>query len=140
MDGQQRGRAAAFGEDLADAVAGRLGRDHGDVDVGGRLDGLEVDVEAVGEHQRLAAREVRRDGGGIERGLAGVGGHDHDDVGPGGGAVGRDDLEAVLLGLGARAAGFGQADLHGDAAVAQVEGVGVALRAVAEDGDLLARG
>jgi hypothetical protein len=135
---QQSGCAAAFGEDFADAVAGRFGRDHGDINVARRLDSLEVDVESVGEHERLAAREVRRDGGGIERGLAGVGGDDHDDVGPGGSAVGGDGIEAMLLGAGARAAGFRKAHLHGDAAVAQVEGVGVPLRAVAEDGDLLA--
>ena len=54
MDGDQRRHADAFGEQLAHAVAGRLGRDHGDVDVRRRRDLAEVDVEAVGEHQRLA--------------------------------------------------------------------------------------
>ena len=38
---------------------GRLGRDHRHVDARGRLDGAEADVEAVGEHQRLAGLQVR---------------------------------------------------------------------------------
>ena len=37
FNGDQRGRAAAFGKDFADAMAGSFGRDHGDVDTRGRL-------------------------------------------------------------------------------------------------------
>ena len=36
-DGNERGNAGTFGEDFADAMAGSLGGDHGDVDIGGRL-------------------------------------------------------------------------------------------------------
>ena len=53
LDGDERGDTAAFGEDLADAVAGALGSDEGDVDRVGRADGAEADVEAVREHQGL---------------------------------------------------------------------------------------
>ena len=54
MDGDEAGHAAALDEDLADAMAGSLGRGHAHVDAGGGHDGLEVDVEAVGEHEQLA--------------------------------------------------------------------------------------
>ncbi len=50
FDGEKGGRAAAFGEYLANAMAGRFGRDHGDIDVGGCLDGAEANVESVREH------------------------------------------------------------------------------------------
>ena len=39
LDGEKCGRAAAFGENFADAMAGRFRRDHGDVHRLGRLDG-----------------------------------------------------------------------------------------------------
>ena len=61
MHSYQRGHAHAFGEQFAHTVAGRFRRDHGDVDIRGRLDLTEVDVEAVGEHEGLARREVRRE-------------------------------------------------------------------------------
>ena len=54
VDGDEAGDAAALGEDFADAMAGGLGRGHADVDARGGNDGLEVDVEAVGEHEQLA--------------------------------------------------------------------------------------
>ena len=40
MDRQQRRRAAAFDEHFADAVPGRFGRDHGDVHVFRRMNGV----------------------------------------------------------------------------------------------------
>src|SRR6478752_1312524 len=49
-----------------------------------------------------------------------------------------DVTEALGLGLGLALAALGEADAHVDAGVAKVEGVGVALAAVADDGDLLA--
>ena len=66
MDGDQRGNAHAFGEQFADAMAGRFGRDHGHVDVGGRGDLPEMNIEAVREHQGLARRQVRRDVAGVK--------------------------------------------------------------------------
>jgi len=47
MDGDKPRHAAAFDEDLADAMSGRLGRGHAHVDARGGNDGLEVDIEAV---------------------------------------------------------------------------------------------
>ena len=48
------------------------------------------------------------------------------------------DLQAGLLDLGPGSAALAQADHDLDAAVVQVLGVRMALRAVADDGDLLA--
>ena len=74
LDRDEGRRAAALEEDLAHPVAGGLRCDQGNVDVGRRLDGLEADVEPVGEHQHLPGAEVRRDLLGIDAGLGGVGG------------------------------------------------------------------
>ena len=52
---------------------------------GGRLDLAEVDVEAVGEHQRLAGGQVRRDVLVVEVALDMIGDQDHDHVGGFGG-------------------------------------------------------
>ena len=134
----RRGDAAAFGEDLADAVAGGLGGDERDVDVGGRGDGAEADVEAVREHEGLAGGEVGLDVGVVDLGGGLVGREVHDDVGPlGDFGDGADDEAgfAGLLGVGGVGA---EAYADVDAGVLEVEGVGVALRAVADDGDFFA--
>ena len=62
-------------------MAGALGRDHAHVDVVGRHDAPEPDVEAVGEHQQLPGAQVRRDLGVVDRLLDRVRDRDHDDVG-----------------------------------------------------------
>ena len=58
LHADQAGHALALQVLAADGVAGALGGDHDDVHVGGRHDGLEVDVEAVGEGQGLALGHV----------------------------------------------------------------------------------
>ena len=85
MDRDQAGHAAAaliFG---AHGVAGALGRDHQHVEIGARLDQVEMDVEAVGEQQRGALLHVGREVGAIDVGLQFVRRQHHDDVGPFGG-------------------------------------------------------
>ncbi len=57
MDGDEPGDTAALSEDLADAMSGSLGRGHTHVDVCGGNDGLEVNVESMGEEQQLARVE-----------------------------------------------------------------------------------
>ena len=81
MDRDQRRNADAFGEQFAHAMARRLGRDHGNIDVGGRRDLPEVNIEAVGEHQGLAGGEVRRDVARVEVALHVIGNQDHHHVG-----------------------------------------------------------
>ena len=75
----------------------------------------------------------------VDLGLGLVGDEHHDDVGLLRGVVHAHDLEAGLLGLlgGRGALAQAHADVH--AGVHEVEGVGVALGAIADDGDLLAR-
>jgi hypothetical protein len=93
----------------------------------------------VGEHQHLAGGEVRRDLGLVEAGLHVSGAsimmtsaHCR------GLATESTTVRPAAFGLGAATCCPREADAHLDAALAQVEGVGVALRAVADDRDLLA--
>src|SRR5699024_538711 len=138
LDGDDVRDAAAGDELAAHGVAGRLRSDQQHVDTLGSLDVAEADIEAVGEGERLALAEVRLDGLGVDLPLVLVGGEDHDQIRPlghlGDGAHG----QALLLGLRGGLRALPQADPDLDAAVAQVQRVGVALGAEADDGDLLA--
>ena len=82
-------------------MAGPLGGDHRDGDVGGRLDQVEVDVEPVTEEQRVAVLQVGLDLVLEDVGLSGVGRKQHDDVGPLGDLGRGVDVQALLLDLGA---------------------------------------
>jgi hypothetical protein len=118
---------------------GTLRRHHADVDVGARLDQVEVHVEAVREHQRRAVLHVVAQVVAVDVGLQLVGGEHHDDVGPLGGLGHLHHLELLLLGLGDAGRALAQRDRHVLAAgVAQVQRVRVPLAAVADDGHLLA--
>ena len=75
---------------------------------------------------------------GVDVALVLVGREDDDDVGPRRGIGDALDLEAGLLGLGRRLRVLLEADDDLDTRVAEVLRVRVALRAVADDGDLLA--
>ena len=119
-------------------MAGALGRHHEHVEIGARLDQLEMDVEAMGEGQRRALLHMLGEVLGIELRLQLVGRQHHDDVGPFRRLLGRHHLDAGGLRLldGGRA--FAQRDPHLlDAAVLQIEGMGMALAAIADDDDLL---
>src|SRR5450759_1512010 len=135
VDGDEGGHAHAFGVEFADAVAGGFGRDHGDIDIGGGSDLAEVDVEAVGEHECLARGHVGGDLAVVEIGLDVIRDEDHDHIRGFRGLGGGEDLEAGGFGLGDALAAGGEADDDLDAGIAEVEGVGVALAAVADDGD-----
>ena len=94
-------------------------------------------VEAVGEEQRRALLHV---GGKIvlvDIGLKFVGRHHHHGVGPFCRFGSRHHLEARGLRLLCAGAGTGRDDDLLHAAIAHIERVGVALRAEADDGDLL---
>src|SRR5579862_2334135 len=137
FDGEKAWGAATFGEDFTDTVAGSFGSDHGDVNGGGRLDGAETDVEAVGEHERFAGLKIGRNGLVVELLLLGVRNEDHDDIGPGRGFGGTLYDQTVFFGLGARGAAVVEADADVAAGIAEIKRVSVALRAVAEDRNLL---
>ena len=100
LHGEERRHAAALDVDRSDQVAGALGGDHADVDAGRRVDALEVDVEAVGEHEQRAGAEVGRDLGVVDGLLLGVGDQDHDRVGAGHGLGHGGHAEARLGGQG----------------------------------------
>ena len=74
----------------------------------------------------------------VDRRLRGVGRQDGDHVRPGGGVGTGDHGEPLGFGAAARAASGMERDPHLDPAVPKVQRVGVALRAVTEDRDLLA--
>ncbi|SKW58265.1 Uncharacterised protein [Mycobacteroides abscessus subsp. abscessus] len=117
-------------------MAGALRGDHGNGDVGRRLDQTEVDVQAVSEEQRIAVLEVRLDLVLEDLGLRSVGREDHDDVGPLGDLFGGIDLQPLLGDLLARLGALTQADLHLNAGVAQAQRVRVPLAAVPDNADL----
>jgi hypothetical protein len=98
----------------------------------------EVDVEAVSEGQRRALLDVGRDLIAIERRLMLVGGQDHDHIGVGYGFGDRLDGQTGVGGLGRRDRTRTQRHGDGDARFLEVVGVGVALRAITDDGHLLA--
>jgi hypothetical protein len=91
----------------------------------------------VREHQRLARLHVGLDLGVVDLGGGLVGREVHDDVGPlGDVGDGEPTTRPASSAFFAGRAGA-QADADLDAGVLEVERVGVALRAVADDGDFL---
>ena len=78
-------------------MARSFGRDHEDINVGRRLDELEMDVEAVAEGQVLALGQIRRYFGLINFRAHLVGHQHHNDVGALG-CVGCVEHRQTLLG------------------------------------------
>ena len=138
LHGDQAGHALARHVLAADGVAGALRGGHEHVDPGGGHDALVADVEAVGEGDGLALGEIRRDIGLVHVGLVLVVDQDHDHVGLPGGLRDGQDLEAVLFRDGPALAALAEPDDHVAAGIPEVQRVGVALRAVADDRDGLA--
>ena len=79
-------------------MSGALGGDHDDVNVRGRNDLAEVNVEAVGESQSFAGGQIRLDVLVVDVGLAFIRSEVHDDVSFLGHLSDGDGLEVVLLG------------------------------------------
>ena len=130
------GAALIFG---AHRVARALRRDHEDVEVGTRFDQLEVDVETVRERQRRTFFEVGGQVIAVQRGLSFVRRQHHDDIGPGGCVCRAEYLETFVFRLPGAAGAFAERDGDFlDAAVAEIEGMGMALAAVADNGHFLA--
>src|SRR6266853_5139649 len=139
MDREQARHAGAALIFRAHRVAGPLGGDHQHVDVGARLDEVEMHVEAVGEQQRGAVLQVGVQVITVDVALQFVGREHHDHVGPFGGFRHFEHLERLALRLldALRARAQRHRDFL-DAGIAQVTRMGVALAAIAVDGDLLA--
>ncbi len=96
-------------------------------------------VEAMREHQRRAVLHVVVQMIAVDVALQFVGGQHHHEVGPFGGLGDFHHLEACGLGLlgGGRALAQRDRDVL-DAGILQVQRVGMALAAIADDADLLA--
>jgi hypothetical protein len=123
----------------AHGVARPLRRDHHDVEIGARFDQVEMHVEAVRKHQRRAVFHVGDEMIAIDVGLQFVGREHHHHVGPLGGLGDFHHLELLAFGLldALRALAQRHRDLL-DAGVAHIERMGMALAAIADDGDFLA--
>jgi hypothetical protein len=133
VNGDECRNPGALGVGAPHQVTGALGGDHQHVDVGGRGDGIEVDVEAVGEHERLAGPQVRLDVRLVDARHVLVGDQQHDHVGPFGGLADVHHGEPGVLGLGAAGGPGTEPDHHLDTRFPQVVGMGVTLAAVADD-------
>ncbi len=117
-------------------MARTFGSNHHDVEIGARVNLVVVDVEAVSEGQRRAFFQVGLDVAVVGARHQFIGDQDHHEVGCFDCIGDFLDVEASLLGLVPRCAAFTQTDADLDARVLQVVGVGVTLRAVADDRDL----
>ena len=137
FDRYEHGYALARLIFAADGVAGSLRGDHDDVDVLGRLDAAEVDIEAVGKRECLAFREVRFDALLIELRLLFIVDEDHDEVGILGCVCRGHDGNALRFRLCPALAAFVEAYDDLDAGFHQVERVRVTLRTVTDDRNCL---
>ena len=135
VDGEEGGNAAHFRRLAQNQVAGALGCNHDHVDVGRRHDLVEVDIEAVGEHQHITGLEAGSDLLAVGLRLGMVRRQNHDHVGGLGGLVDGHDREPGGFSFFPAGAGLTQADDDLDARFVQIQRVGVALAAVADDGD-----
>ena len=91
----------------------------------------------MGEEQRLPRRQVRLDRFRVEAALCGVGHEHHDHVRLGAGGRRIHHPQSLCLCLRHAQRGRLQSDPNVDAGVAQVESVGMTLRAEAQHGHLL---
>jgi hypothetical protein len=114
-------------------VTGALRGDHQHVEVGARLDEVEVDIEPVGEHERGTLFHIGRKLIAVDLGLQFIGRQHHHDIRPFGGSGDLHHLDAFGLRLfgGSRARPERDRDLF-HAAVAHIENMRVALAAVAD--------
>src|SRR5213080_2851619 len=135
-DGEQRGDAVPLGEEVAHHVAGSLGRDHRHVHVRRRHHLVEVDVEAMGEHEHLAPAEPALDLALEHLTLALVGQQDHNHARLLGGLVDGRHAQPVLLGLRPALRALVEPDHDVLTGVLEIQRVGVPLAAVADDRDL----
>ena len=118
-------------------MARALGRDHDHIDILRRLDQTEGDVEAVGKRQCLAGCQVRLDFRFIDCFLLFIGNQHHDDICHFCGIRNTHDFQTLFTGLVGGLRSFIQTDNHVHTGVLQVQGMGMPLGAIANDGDFL---
>ena len=132
MDSDQARHAKAPFEHDAHPVTRGFRGDHYDVDALGRDDLFIEDREAVGKQQGHARFEVRFDIFTVDLRLGCVGQAERNQVGPLDGLCVGQYFEPGFLGLLLAAAAFVQTDDDVEAAVLQVQRMGVALRSVTQ--------
>src|SRR5258708_19925605 len=116
-------------------MAGTLRRDHDHVHIFRRLDGLEVNREAMREAENFAFVQMRLDGRFVEFGLGLVRRENLYPVGAFGGFGGSDHGHSIGARLLGRAALGIKADDDVVSAIAEVLRLGVSLRALSENGN-----
>ena len=126
---------AAFYESPAHQMARSFGGNHEYVHISGRDDLFEMDVEAMGKSQGAATLQVGSDFGFVYVGLLFIRDQDHGHISCSHGFRHSLDFQAGGTGHIGGFAAFVQANHHIDAAFFQVQGMGMALAAVADDGD-----
>ena len=97
-----------------------------------------MDVEAVGEREGVASLQMIFDVLLVDLRLRLVRREDHNEIGFLGSGVHVDNLKASLASLLSGLGTLAQADAHVAAGIHEVERMGMPLRAIADDGDLLA--
>ncbi len=138
VDGDQARNPATLGVGLANGVAGGLRGNHDDIEVGPRGDLAVMHVKAVGKGQGGTLLDDRCDVCRIDRGNGLVGHEQHDQVCAFDRSTNLGNLQPSLLDLGPGWPTFSNTDHDIDTAVVEVLGMGMALRAIADDGNLLA--
>src|SRR5688572_1703345 len=130
----QRRYAATLLVLAAHEIAGTFGRDQHHVEILARLDLLEMNVKAVGEQQRgtFLQRVLHLL---VQIGLREVGHQHGHEIGVFRRFDGLCDLQSIAPGLLPAVAVLAHADHHVVAAVREVQRMGAALAAVAQDGD-----
>ena len=134
------GHAAAALIFRAHRVAGPLRRDHQHIEIAARFDQIEMDVEAMREHQGRALLEIVFEVIAIDVALQLVRGEQHHHIGPFGGIGDGLHLKPHsfrLLGRGEIRA-QGDTDLFDARESLQVQGMRMALASIADDRDFLA--
>ncbi len=137
MDGEQTGHPGALLVGAANQMPRSLGGDHRHVDVLRGDDLAEVDVESMGEEEGVSRVEVGLDGLGVDDTHHLVRHQHHDRVRPLGGLVRAEDLQPGCLRLCPARRAFAKAHHYVDSRLHEIEGMGVALAPVSDDGDLL---
>ena len=135
MHRQQAGDADALDKEFPHPMAGGFGGHHQHIDIIRRQHFPIVDAETVGKHQGRTGAQVGGNLLPVGVALHMVGNQHHQHIGGGGHGRHLGHGQAGLLGGGAAAALRIEADHDLLAVVFQVEGVGVALAAVADDAD-----